>query len=150
LLSSLIGTDLGIFDPFLSVVYPSLQYMFNEMGIRPKHPGPSNAYPIPSNPAYAVVSLENGGTRQLGKTLPYLCPERVGELTRTWLARTFVQVLGIEIPEIGLEWINYAEFEPCKKWRVLSKSLAVLKRRWNAQPNCSKNVMSSSCAKCAN
>ena len=31
--------------------------MFHEIGIRPKHPGPSNAYPIPSNPAYAVVSF---------------------------------------------------------------------------------------------
>jgi hypothetical protein len=40
--------------------------------------------------------------------------------------------------EIDLECINYAGVEPCKKWRVLSKSLAVLKRRWNAQLNAQK------------
>ena len=37
--------------------------------------------------------------------------------------------------EIDLKCINYVGFE---KWRVLSKSLAVLKRRWNAQLNAQK------------
>jgi hypothetical protein len=48
LVPSLIGIDLGILDPFLSVFFTCLCSTCSmEWGIRPKRPRPFNAYPIP-------------------------------------------------------------------------------------------------------
>jgi hypothetical protein len=78
-------------------------------GIRPKLPWDLPMHiQYPQNWPMQWLASGTGGWGQLGKTLPYLCPKRVGELTKTWLARTLVQVLRNGCQEIDLECINYA------------------------------------------